>query len=277
MSFEIAVAMGCDPIILIGQDLAYSREGKTHATGVFQDDKQDFVRETRISVMANDGQPVLTNSLWNLFRTSYELALSKYDGRCINCSLEGAKIQGTEVMPFEEAIDQFVGDTIDPLGMIRKNTESFSKETAEQDRKRVSSLVDEALVDMNELYDTCANGVKTIDQYREELDSYFRKESLSKVETDRIAYVESLVFGHKGKAHSKHETFQLFFMHIIQSFYLNFEIVINAIPNEIGDPLKARIKKVLANEKWFAVVGDTAKICVGLLEKAKEDIRSHSS
>ncbi|HPH12051.1 MAG TPA: DUF115 domain-containing protein, partial [Thermotogota bacterium] len=276
MSFEIAAAMGCDPIILIGQDLAYNREGKTHATGVFQDDKQQFVRENRFQVMANDGKPVMTNALWNLFRTSYELALSNYRGRCINCSLEGAKIKGTEVMPFEEAIKRFIHEPIDPLGMIRENIAVFSKDTSENDRKRVSSLMNEALSDMNALFDTCKNAVMMLGENQEELTSYLEREQYDKPALNRIAYFDSLVRGYKAKAHENKETFQLFFMHIIQSFYLNFDIEVNAIPNEIEDPTKAKIKQIMMQEKWFAIVGDTARICVEMLEKAKEDVRHPS-
>ena len=276
MSFEIAAAMGCDPIILIGQDLAYNREGKTHATGVFQDDKQQFVRENRFQVMANDGKPVMTNALWNLFRTSYELALSNYRGRCINCSLEGAKIKGTEVMPFEEAIKSFIHEPIDPLGMIRENIAVFSKDTSENDRKRVSSLMNEALSDMNALFDTCKNAVMMLGENQEELTSYLEREQYDKPALNRIAYFDSLVRGYKAKAHENKETFQLFFMHIIQSFYLNFDIEVNAIPNEIEDPTKAKIKQIMMQEKWFAIVGDTARICVEMLEKAKEDVRHPS-
>ncbi len=80
MAFNILEALGCDPIILIGQDLAYSREGTSHASGTHFGENQIPKEVPTLNVMGNDGQPILTNIHWNDFRLSYEIDISKYKG-----------------------------------------------------------------------------------------------------------------------------------------------------------------------------------------------------
>ncbi len=272
MSFEIAAAMGCDPIILIGQDLAYGREGVTHASGVFHDDKQKFKQESRIQVTGNDGEPVYTNQLWQLFRTSYELALSKYSGTCVNCSEGGAYIKGTTFMRFEEAIPKYFKQPFFPLDKIKSRLKLFSLERAEEDRKRVLLLVEGAIDVMEGMYQSCVEAIRTLKDYDGELTTISNQKDYRKENEERIKYIQSHIDGFKLQVQKNKETFQLLFMHIIQSFYLNFEIEMNAIPNKHDDPRTISIEVILSQKKWFAVIGDTAKLCIGLLEKAKEDI-----
>ena len=80
MAFKICDALGCDPIILIGQDLSYSREGTTHAAGAILGEKQVFYTDVTFEVTGNDGKPILTNPVWNEFRKSYEVDVSEYKG-----------------------------------------------------------------------------------------------------------------------------------------------------------------------------------------------------
>jgi len=272
MSFEIAAAMGCDPIILIGQDLAYGREGITHASGVFHDDKQKFKQENRIQVPGNDGEPVYTNQLWQLFRTSYELALSKYPGTCINCSEGGAYIKGSTFMRFEEAIPKYITKPYFPLEKIKSHLSHFSSKQAEEDRKRVFQLVLGAIDVMEGMYQSCAEAVQALKDYDSELLALLNQKDYCKENEERLKYIHSHINGFKLQVQKNKETFQLLFMHIIQSFYLNFEIEMNAIPNKHDVSIKASIETILSQKKWFAVIGDTAKLCIGLLEKAKEDI-----
>lgn len=76
MGFKIAEALGCDPIILIGQDLAYGENDETHATEVpFSSEG-----EGQFYVKGNCVDQVKTNTGWYNFLKAYETDIAQYSG-----------------------------------------------------------------------------------------------------------------------------------------------------------------------------------------------------
>jgi hypothetical protein len=274
MAFKILDALGCDPIILIGQDLAYSREGTTHASGSTFGEKQTANNVGTFQVMGNDGQPILTNTIWNGFRKSYEIDVAEYKGQCINATEGGAFIKGTTVMTFQEAIDKYISEPFSPLDRIKTLVSGFSKEEADRDAEKIGGLVDRTLDDMQHVYDTCKAGLDwllSIDEVLEEIKKGLLDERRAK---EKINLFQSTLTGYKAKVHERKENFQLFFMHIIQSFYLNFDIERNAVPNQFENEMDAAVESVRIHQKWFSTIGDTAMICVDLLKHTQETIHS---
>ena len=101
---------GCDPIILIGQDLAYT-DGKKHseeAHKAFGDTNN--ISESHSGILWTegiDGGMVKTTETFNLFRKYFENQALQKRNLLINATEGGAKIHGTKVMTFKEAIDAY--------------------------------------------------------------------------------------------------------------------------------------------------------------------------
>lgn len=90
-------------IVLIGQDLA-STDGKTHAIDT------NIGELGEIQVEGIDGDMVFTRNDWLVFLKWYEIFIDNQkkineDLRVIDATEGGAKIHGTEIMTFKEAID----------------------------------------------------------------------------------------------------------------------------------------------------------------------------
>lgn len=140
-----AVLLGCDPIILIGQDLAYSEEEKlSHfnqadeaGTLEFKDDQINWkVTDKRshlhgentvhsmgklINVDGYFGEPVKTNVGLASFITSFESIIKNEIGdskTIINSTQGGAKIKGTIQKVLPEAIDKYSKGKIDKDELI---------------------------------------------------------------------------------------------------------------------------------------------------------------
>jgi hypothetical protein len=273
MAFKICDALGCDPIILIGQDLAFSREGTTHASGAILGERQLTPHIPTMEVLGNDGKPILTNTTWNGFRKSYEVDIAQYKGTCINATEGGAYIQGTTVMTFQEAIERYVLEPFYPVNMIKEYTAEFSKDEADKDAQKIEGLVEQTLSDMQYVYETCKIGLDWLSGIKEELDEIRGNSLDEKKSKERIALFRSILSGYKAKVHERKENFQLFFMHIIQSFYLNFDIECNALPNRYENDTEASIEYLRLHEKWFATIGDTAMICIDLLKTTLKNIQ----
>ena len=115
MSFELAAYLGCENIFLIGQDLAYSNEGKSHPQEYkfAVNEEVDFKKVPNLpEVIAYGGVgKVKTKAVWQLFKQGLEndivMAAIRYNSTTYNCTEGGARIEGAIEKPFKEACEKF--------------------------------------------------------------------------------------------------------------------------------------------------------------------------
>jgi len=250
MAYKIADALGCDPIILIGQDLAYGEDGYTHASGATLGDKQN-VQKGSIEVKGNLGGTVLTNPVWNTFRHGYEIDVHQSKAKTINATEGGAYINGTEVMPFEEAIALYIQDAFDPREKIDDYLSVFSTGNIHKDLERIKKTFKDTESDLQEMMDSCYKGVKFIQDNKEELLAYQNGECKVAYKLDKM---HETILKIKKEVFAKEPTMSMFMMHIVQSVYISFEIGIYALPDEIEDELAQKSTAVLKHEKFFGYV-----------------------
>ena len=117
-AYAVARKAGCDPVILIGQDLAYT-DDKKHSDRVHSDSFQTDNELTEEEKESKDlwvediyGGKVRTSETFNLFRHYFEdAALAK--GTMIDATEGGALIRGTKVMTLKEAIERYCGKDLE--------------------------------------------------------------------------------------------------------------------------------------------------------------------
>ncbi|MBI9074757.1 MAG: motility associated factor glycosyltransferase family protein [Desulfatibacillum sp.] len=112
--FELAKLMGCDPIILVGNDLAQDPNGLTHAAGNAFGTKQSTFTGNTFTVPGNLGEDVVTCEIWYKCMKDYEARFATYEGTVINATEGGARIVGTKVMPLAQAIDTYCTEEFGP-------------------------------------------------------------------------------------------------------------------------------------------------------------------
>lgn len=170
-----ALIMGCNPIIFIGQDLAYTGE-KSHAIiSQNRDGKVGFnelKRNDDILVEDINGNSVRTSLVLNDYRIGLEKIIETSNGvTFINATEGGARIKGTIELTLKEAINKYKNVTIKPLNEIVKNETSFNMKL-------------DALRYLNETKDSCVNIIteykKTI-KYLEELHLLNEKRDTAKI------------------------------------------------------------------------------------------------
>lgn len=131
VAFGTAQLLGCSPITLIGQDLAYgATEGETHASGTTYDNL------TNTSSNKNDefiegyyGETVRTTRIWSLFRYWYERVVKELNLDVINATEGGAKINNTRQMSLEDMIEQYCLEGIPSVYELLKTTEKYQINT----------------------------------------------------------------------------------------------------------------------------------------------------
>ncbi len=150
-------------IILIGQDLAYTNK-RTHIGTAYDDEKKIMLSDNKKYFEVEDiyGDKVLTEENMNFYRKWFEMVIRnnpKYN--IIDATEGGAKIEGSRIMTFKEAIDEYITklpeidyekiirevelpkdeDIAEKIGRIKLFTEDIEK--TQKDLKKAVSLYDE--------------------------------------------------------------------------------------------------------------------------------------
>ncbi len=108
MAYELAALLQYKNIVLIGQDLAYSKEGISHSKNYINIDthKNDFKQDRGyFTTTAYGGEgKVESSQVWTLFRQIFENYISNNKDKIntYNCTEGGARIEGSIEIPFKE-------------------------------------------------------------------------------------------------------------------------------------------------------------------------------
>ncbi|HEH4506792.1 TPA: motility associated factor glycosyltransferase family protein, partial [Campylobacter coli] len=110
-SYTMALALGFKNIIMIGQDLAFDKEGNSHtkdfALGKDADKKLNFPT-LRVPAYANKGE-VLTHIAWNDYRIKLEYLFARNtQAKFYNATEGGARINFTKELSFKECCEKFL-------------------------------------------------------------------------------------------------------------------------------------------------------------------------
>jgi hypothetical protein len=260
MAFKIAAAMGCDPIILVGQDLAFERDGTTHAAGSIFGENQDILDDLFV-VPGNTGEPVPTNPTFFSFLKGYEVDVAEYKGTCVNSTEGGAFIQGTLIMPLAAAIDKYIGEVFNPLDILRNHLTSPDEATTQKTVAQVVANIDHTAGELAKIAILCQKGLAYLDKVAPDL-------KVAQLSQAQSILKETLTL--KDKCRADHHTFQLFFTHVIQSFAIRFEMSIQTIPDTHPEPVATMAETALRHREWFEGVGRLAGVCQETLHKYRE-------
>ena len=118
VAFGMADHLGCSPIILVGQDLAYgSNESETHASGTFYDAEEPTKEQKRDQdyVEGYYGEQVLTTRIWLQFKTWFEKRIGEANLKVIDATEGGARIYLTEQATLKQCIDIYCRNEITPV------------------------------------------------------------------------------------------------------------------------------------------------------------------
>jgi hypothetical protein len=103
-ALDVLIKLQCNPIIFVGQDLAY-HDGRTHASHTMYQDTNAAHIKHGVEVEGYGGGKVRSSVSWNIFRKWIERRIAKEPETVfINATEGGARIAGTIEMSLEEAI-----------------------------------------------------------------------------------------------------------------------------------------------------------------------------
>lgn len=139
LAFYLAVYMGCDPIIFVGQDLAFTghvfyvpgveihrawRSEINRFNSMEQKEWDRIVRNRPIlrRVSGVEGGELYTDDLLFTYLEQFETDIAAVPARVINATQGGARIRGTDAMPLREATERFCSREIAPERFAYRRT-----------------------------------------------------------------------------------------------------------------------------------------------------------
>jgi hypothetical protein len=119
LALELAVYLGANPIVFVGQDYAYGPKGVTHSKdAVYRGDKGKRARQILESkpivyVESNEGTMIPSNQLWTDFKQGLERKIATHSYKTIlNATEGGAKIKGTKCERLDRVIEEYCTKSI---------------------------------------------------------------------------------------------------------------------------------------------------------------------
>ncbi len=269
MSYKIAEVLGCDPIILIGQDLAFAEDGDTHVKGMPFGERDDYYHNNVIEVEGNNGRPIKTCRAWDVFRKHFEEDIRNYAGVCINATEGGARILGTKVMTFREAIEEHCRERFQPGALIAEGLARFDEDS---ELKRGHAEI--------------VSRIQTTRQSLQHLISRFKDlhEATRSVQADVVRpFINNgtkpdpeVIREVAGKfmeileTYLKDKNIQDIMLHTLQPQLLWFANKFNFLPEVYSDEDCLSSAQILMIKEWYGVIGQLLVSTEGVLGEAEE-------
>ncbi len=270
MAFNVAEVLGCDPIILIGQDLAYTKDGKSHAKGAVYGESQRNSNFTYFEVEGNDGKPILTHNFLNQFRLQYEADIASAKCTTINATEGGALIRGAKVMTFAEAIDKYIKEDIYPLDIIRKNLSTFNENEKNKDKETFLKIAKDSLENLEKINEIAKSGQDYIEESKKDIDNMIANESFNEevledyLNTIQKDYIDAIF-----EFDDEYFLLDTSLLPALSSFYNN----ISSFYDE-SDYISAVIFEILQSKHFFALYVKLCEISTELISEAVERLEN---
>jgi hypothetical protein len=150
IAFEFASYIGANPIIFMGQDMAFD-EGRSHADGVSEKGflKTDDPEEKYMWVKGQDGQLLKTNNFLNDVREYFvsRIRLSCKNKVIINATEGGAYLEGAEHLPLKAAAEKYLTQPI----AVKEKTDAILKTFEQPAKKQLIEAVKDIVAASNEM------------------------------------------------------------------------------------------------------------------------------
>ncbi|EOF7247209.1 motility associated factor glycosyltransferase family protein [Campylobacter coli] len=155
-SYTLALALGFKNIIMIGQDLAFDKEGNSHSKGFSYGEKYEGganIDKFKVPAYAGKGE-VLTHITWNDYRIKLEylFACNSKEAKFYNATEGGARINFTEELSFKECCEKLLTKEKPKFELPKSLTKNRSdkllvkfKEKIQKDQENAKRFLDDAL------------------------------------------------------------------------------------------------------------------------------------
>lgn len=271
MAFKILEFLGCDPIIMIGQDLAITDDLVTHAAG-FHYGNGKTNEKGLIEIEGNYQPKVKTRPVYKQFLLHYERDIATYKGTAINATEGGAKIHGTQIMTFKEAIDKYIKEDINTTAVIKKHLKPIKHKEKERQIKETLRKLSHAKEFCNKMIGICSDSLEKCAIVEEIL----RRTDVAPAGDDYTTYRADMKILEDNVQKFATKDFYLILMHYVQSIYIKILQDINSIKYKHDDGPERDVLLLLKYKELYSVLSSLIKklieefdVSIEIMEKFK--------
>lgn len=275
MAFKILETLGCDPIIMVGQDCAFESAEKTHADSAPSVTDLKLKEKDLIKVKGNVEEWVYTNHIYDMFRKAFVTDIAQYRGTCVNATEGGAFIEGSHSMSLKDAIAKYCVKPVDALDRFNNKLHYPTSDEIGVEYKRFRQTMVETRKEVEGVIDYCDKGVKLIEEFEKRLeDEGFAQlnDFLERFPEDDLDVVHAEMTRARSKIITFGKYFNLYLMHIVQMIIVKFEMDFNELPSLCEDKKRCKLQAIKLMKRWFPTIGDVCRLSLGLLVEAFDDL-----
>ena len=197
LMYGIAYELGCNPIILIGQDLAYSDKGISHVSEAAVKEEVNL-DNVEVFVDGINGEKIPSTFIWQMFLKMYEERIEK-DGdsvTVIDATEGGALIRGTEISTLAECVEKYCSDEIESFRTLVDKI-NISGDFVKNALLNAQSDIIKKIKDFNQLRGRVVKHIKMNEKakrksrvdIRNQADLDYIYDCIESVETDVVKYI----------------------------------------------------------------------------------------
>jgi len=275
MAYESAYKMGYKTIVLIGQDLAYSEDGTSHAPGhVFGKDEIKFKDTDEYVIKYGGNGTIRTTQVWNMFRNFFEKDIedTKEEGIItINATEGGARIHGAIEMPFKEVIEKYINTTSPKRKLkLRRLSESTVNKMLLKAHKKIEKMIDYGAKTQSKIEKVFLEVAKEC----ENLEKLKNENRLEEINFDRLVKLSSKIDKIKDIIETK--KLSLMYGETIQSYLVNKELDLAKImvrPSNTEIEKKAKLIDWIFNHKeWLFMLAGSINAQIITVKRAVKNL-----
>lgn len=190
----VALILGCNPIIFIGQDLAYTNN-KLHSDETTLDTNSNTIEDynelksNELWVEDINGNRIKTSSVLNGFRVEFEKLIEGFPNvKFINATEGGANIKGTEISTLDEVIKKYSLDG-------KKNVKDYLHKTLDSEyRKNISVNINKIEKSLDKTLELCNEGLAINDNLVRGVNQEKYIKKLNKIDYEISKLIENSSF-----------------------------------------------------------------------------------
>jgi len=271
MAFKVLEFLGCDPIIMIGQDLAITDDLVSHAAGFHYGNAKTSASGV-IEVEGNYQPKVKTRPVYKQFLLHYERDIATYKGTAINATEGGAKIHGTQIMTFQEAVDKYIKEDINTTAVIKKHLKQVKHKEKERQIKETLKKLYHAKEFCNKTIGICNEGLEKCAIVEEIL----RRTDVAPAGEDYTTYRANMKILEDNVQKFATKDFYFILMHYVQSIYIKILQDINSIKYKHDDGPERDVLLLLKYKELYSVLSSLIRklieefdVSIEIMEKFK--------
>jgi hypothetical protein len=274
MAYELAYLMKYKTVILIGQDLAYSEDGHSHANGHVLGEKEVKFKETDEYVTKYGGNGTIrTTKVWNMFRNFFEKDIedaNKNNIVTINATEGGARIAGTLELPFQAAIESYVQNIPKKSISLRNPPEKSINKNLLKAHKKLLDMIEYG----NKTQKSIEKLFLEIAKECEKIEKLKNENKTGSINYNRLVRLSNKIDKIKDKIETR--KFSIMYGETIQSYLINKELDLAKImvrsSNTETEKKAKLIDWIFEHKEWLFVLAGSINAQIITVKRAAKNL-----